>query len=159
MRALLQRVLDASVSIDGAVHSQIGRGLLILLGVAQGDGDAQLEALAKKITGLRVFDDAQGKTNLSCEDIGGEFLVVSQFTLCADLSKGKRPGFELAMRPPASEQLYLKFCERLGALTGRPVKTGKFGASMVVALKNDGPATYWLEFTEPRVAGAVQSPS
>jgi len=73
--------------------------------------------------------------------------VVSQFTLCADLSKGKRPGFESAMRPPGSEQLYLKFCERLGALTGRPVKTGKFGASMVVSLRNDGPATYWLEMS------------
>ena len=145
MRALLQRVLDASVSVDGAVHSQIGRGLLLLLGVAQGDGDAQLESLAKKVAGLRIFDDAQGKTNLSCEDIGGEFLVVSQFTLCADLSKGKRPGFEMAMRPPGSEQLYLKFCERLATLTGRPVKTGKFGASMVVSLRNDGPATYWLE--------------
>jgi D-tyrosyl-tRNA(Tyr) deacylase len=145
MKALLQRVLDASVSVDGAVHSSIGRGILILLGVAQGDGDAQLEALAKKITGLRIFDDAQGKTNLSCEDVGGEFLVVSQFTLCADLAKGKRPGFEMAMRPPGSEQLYLKFCERLAALTGRPVKTGRFGASMLVALRNDGPATYWLE--------------
>lgn len=145
MRALLQRVLDASVSVDGAVHSQIGRGLLILLGVTTTDGDVQLEALAKKIAGLRVFDDAQGKTNLSCEDVGGEFLVVSQFTLCADLSKGKRPGFELAMRPPGSEQLYLKFCQRLAALTGRPVKTGTFGASMVVSLRNDGPATYWLE--------------
>ena len=145
MRALLQRVRDASVSIDTAVHASIGRGILILLGVAVGDGEAQLEALTRKIAGLRIFDDAQGKTNLSCEDVGGEFLVVSQFTLCADLSKGKRPGFEAAMRPPGSEQLYLKFCERLGALTGRPVKTGKFGASMVVALSNDGPATYWLE--------------
>ena len=145
MKALLQRVQDASVSVEGAVHSSIGRGILILLGVAQGDGDAQLEALAKKITGLRIFDDAQGKTNLSCEDVGGEFLVVSQFTLCADLARGKRPGFEMAMRPPGSEQLYLKFCERLAALTGRPVKTGRFGASMLVALRNDGPATYWLE--------------
>jgi D-tyrosyl-tRNA(Tyr) deacylase len=145
MRALLQRVLDASVGVEGATHSSIGRGILLLLGVATGDGEPQVEALAKKIAGLRIFDDAQGKTNLSCEDVGGEFLVVSQFTLCADLSKGKRPGFELAMRPPGSEQLYLKFCERLGALTGRPVKTGKFGASMVVSLRNDGPATYWLE--------------
>ena len=145
MRALLQRVRDASVAVDGAVHASIGRGLLILLGVATTDGETQLEALVKKIAGLRIFDDAQGKTNLSCEDIGGEFLVVSQFTLCADLSKGKRPGFEPAMRPPGSEQLYLKFCERLGALTARPVKTGKFGASMVVSLNNDGPATYWLE--------------
>jgi len=154
MRALLQRVLEASVALpaeasarEGAPHAAIGRGILILLGVTTTDADAQVEALAKKISGLRIFDDTQGKTNLSCEDVGGEFLVVSQFTLCADLSKGKRPGFELAMRPPGSEQLYLKFVERLAALTGRPVKTGKFGASMVVALKNDGPATYWIEMT------------
>jgi D-tyrosyl-tRNA(Tyr) deacylase len=151
MKALLQRVLDASVTVDGTLHSSIGRGLLILLGVAQGDAEPQLEALTKKITGLRIFDDPQGKTNLSCEDVGGEFLVVSQFTLCADLAKGKRPGFELAMRPPGSEQLYLKFCERLGSLSGRPVKTGKFGASMVVSLRNDGPATYWLD-SEGRLA-------
>lgn len=145
MRALIQRVRDASVDADGAPHASIGRGLLILLGVTTTDTESQLEALAKKIYGLRVFDDAQGKTNLSCEDVGGEYLVVSQFTLCADLSKGKRPSFEPAMRPPGSELLYLKFCERLAALTGRPVKTGKFGASMVVGLKNDGPATYWLD--------------
>jgi len=145
MKALLQRVLDASVSADGTPHAAIDKGLLILLGVTTGDAEPQVEALAKKIAGLRIFDDAQGKTNLSCEDVGGEFLVVSQFTLCADLSKGKRPGFEQAMRPPGSEQLYVKFCERLAALTGRPVKTGKFGASMVVSLRNDGPATYWLD--------------
>ena len=145
MRALLQRVLSASVEADGASHASIGRGILILLGVTTTDAEASLEAMAKKITGLRIFDDPQGKTNLSCEDIGGEYLVVSQFTLCADLSKGKRPGFEMAMRPPGSEQLYLKFCQRLAALSGRPVKTGKFGASMVVALQNDGPATYWLD--------------
>jgi len=145
MRALLQRVLDASVEVDGAPHASIGRGLLILLGVTTADTESPLESLATKIAGLRIFDDAQGKTNLSCEDIAGEFLVVSQFTLCADLSKGKRPGFEQAMRPPGSEQLYLKFAERLAALTGRPVKTGRFGASMVVSLRNDGPATYWLE--------------
>ncbi len=147
MRALLQRVLEASVEVDGASHASIARGVLILLGVTTTDTEAPLEALAKKIAGLRIFDDPAGKTNLSCEEIGGEYMVVSQFTLCADLTKGKRPGFELAMRPPGSEQLYLKFVERLAALTGRPVKTGKFGASMVVALKNDGPATYWLEMT------------
>lgn len=153
MRALLQRVLEASVDLPAEAsakagpHASIGRGILLLLGVTTTDAEGQVEALAKKVAGLRIFDDAQGKTNLSCEDIGGEFLVVSQFTLCADLTKGKRPGFELAMRPPGSEQLYLKFVERLAALTGRPVKTGKFGASMVVALKNDGPATYWLEMT------------
>ena len=145
MRALLQRVLDASVAVEGSVHASVGRGLLILLGVAQGDGEAQAEALARKIAGLRLFDDAQGKTNLSCEEIGGEYLVVSQFTLCADLSRGKRPGFEGAMRPPGSESLYLRFVARLGELTGRPVRTGRFGASMVVSLRNDGPATYWLD--------------
>jgi len=145
MRALLQRVLDASVTIEGSVHSSIGRGLLVFLGVAQGDGEAQAEALARKIAGLRVFDDARGRMNLSNEDAGGEYLVVSQFTLCADLSRGKRPGFDPAMKPPESERLYLKFCERLAALTGRPVRTGKFGASMVVALRNDGPATFLLE--------------
>ncbi len=145
MRALLQRVREASVEADGIPHARIGRGILILLGVTTTDTDVQLELLSKKIAGLRIFDDAQGKTNLSCEDIGGEYLVVSQFTLCADLSKGKRPGFELAMRPPGSEELYKKFCDRLAALTGRPVKTGKFGASMLVSLQNDGPATYWLE--------------
>ena len=145
MRALLQRVREASVEADGAPHASIGRGILLLLGVTTADGESQLESLARKIAGLRIFDDAQGKTNLSCEDVGGEFLVVSQFTLCADLSKGKRPGFERAMRPPGSEQLYLKFVERLAALTGRPVKTGKFGARMVVSLQNEGPATYWLD--------------
>lgn len=145
MKALLQRVLDASVVVEGAVHSSIGRGLLVFLGVVRSDGDAQVEALARKIAGLRLFDDPQGKTNLSCEDIGGEYLVVSQFTLCADLAKGKRPGFEDAMRPPGSEQLYRRFCDRLAALTGRPVKTGRFGASMVISLRNDGPATYGLD--------------
>jgi D-tyrosyl-tRNA(Tyr) deacylase len=145
MKALLQRVLEASVSADGISHASIGKGLLILLGVTSGDAEPQGEALARKIAGLRIFDDDQGKTNRSCESVEGEFLVVSQFTLCADLSKGKRPGFDQAMRPPGSEHLYLKFCERLALLTGRPVKTGKFGASMVVSLRNDGPATYWLD--------------
>jgi D-tyrosyl-tRNA(Tyr) deacylase len=145
MRALLQRVLDSSVAADGAPHASIGKGLLILLGVAQGDDEAKVETLARKIAGLRVFDDAEGKMNLSNEAVGGEYLVVSQFTLCADLSKGKRPGFEAALRPPESERLYARFCERLAALTGRPVRTGRFGASMVVSLRNDGPATFWLE--------------
>ncbi len=145
MRALIQRVLEASVTIEGTVHSSIGRGLLIFLGVAQGDGEAQGEFLARKIAGLRVFDDAAGRMNVSNEDLGGEFLVVSQFTLCADLSKGKRPGFDPSMKPPESERLYLKFCEKLASLTGRPVRTGMFGASMVVQLRNDGPATFFLE--------------
>jgi D-tyrosyl-tRNA(Tyr) deacylase len=145
MKALLQRVLEASVTADGLPHASIAAGLLIFLGVQKGDGEAQVDALAAKIAGLRVFDDAEGRMNLSCEQMEGEFLVVSQFTLCADLSRGKRPGFDDAMKPPESERLYLRFCERLAALSGRPLKTGKFGASMVVSLKNDGPATFWLE--------------
>jgi D-tyrosyl-tRNA(Tyr) deacylase len=145
MRLLLQRVLDASVEVEGKTVSRIGKGLLLLLGVAVGDGEGEVEAAARKVAGLRLFDDASGKTNLSNEEVGGEFLVVSQFTLCADLSKGKRPGFEAAMKPPESERLYQKFCERLAALSGRPVRTGVFGASMVVSLRNDGPATFCIE--------------
>lgn len=149
MKALLQRVLDASVSVEGAVHASIGRGILVFLGVARGDGEAQADALARKIAGLRLFDDAAGRMNLSNEEVGGEYLVVSQFTLCADLSRGKRPSFDPAMKPPESERLYLEFCGRLSALTGRPVRTGKFGASMVVSLRNDGPATFFLEAPPP----------
>jgi D-tyrosyl-tRNA(Tyr) deacylase len=145
MKAVLQRVLSASVHVDGVEVSSIQKGLLLFLGVAKGDGEPQVEALAKKVTGLRLFEDAQGKMNLSCEEVGGEYLVVSQFTLCADLTKGKRPGFDDALRPPESERLYLKFCERLAALTGRPVKNGKFGAAMTVNLKNEGPATFLLD--------------
>ncbi|HEX7899608.1 MAG TPA: D-aminoacyl-tRNA deacylase [Planctomycetota bacterium] len=148
MKALLQRVLEASVVADGVPHAAIGRGLLLFLGVQKADGEAQVEALAAKIAGLRVFEDPDGRMNLSCEQVGGEFLVVSQFTLCADLSRGKRPGFDDAIKPPESERLYLKFCERLAALSGRPLKTGKFGASMVVSLKNDGPATFWIDVTK-----------
>ncbi|MBI2900450.1 MAG: D-tyrosyl-tRNA(Tyr) deacylase [Planctomycetes bacterium] len=145
MRALLQRVTRASVRSGGENVSSISRGLLLFLGVEVGDGDARLEALVRKVKGLRVFDDAAGKMNLSCEDVGGEFLVVSQFTLCADLSKGKRPGFDGAMKPPESERLYERFCERLAAETGQPVKRGRFGASMEVELVNDGPATFVVE--------------
>ena len=145
MKAVLQRVRSASVSVEGARVSDIQKGLLLFLGVVRGDGEPQVEALARKIAGLRLFEDAQGKMNLSCEEVGGEYLVVSQFTLCADLAKGKRPGFDDAMRPPDSERLYLRFVERLAALTGRPVRTGRFGASMLVTLENDGPATFLLD--------------
>jgi D-tyrosyl-tRNA(Tyr) deacylase len=142
MIALLQRVLEASVSVEGSAVGAIGKGLLIFLGVERGDADPKADALARKIAGLRLFEDPAGKMNLSNEEIGGEYLVVSQFTLCADLTRGKRPGFDRALRPPESERLYRRFCERLAAETGRPVRTGKFGASMVVSLKNDGPATF-----------------
>lgn len=144
MRAVLQRVSRASVRVGDETVSSIGRGLLMFLGVEQGDGEAELETLVRKVKGLRIFDDAAGKMNLSNEDVGGEFLVVSQFTLCADLSKGRRPGFEKAMKPPESERLYDRFCDRLAAETGRPVRKGRFGASMRVELENEGPATFLL---------------
>lgn len=145
MRALIQRVREASVDVDASPHASIGRGLLVFLGVQKADTDAQVDALSRKIAGLRLFEDPDGRMNLSLEQVEGEYLVVSQFTLCADLSKGKRPGFDDAMKPPESERLYASFCGKLAALTGRPVKTGVFGASMLVKLANDGPATFWVD--------------
>ncbi|MBI2932502.1 MAG: D-tyrosyl-tRNA(Tyr) deacylase [Planctomycetes bacterium] len=145
MRALLQRVSRGTVRIDDSAIAEIGRGVVLLVGVEVGDDPSTAEAMARKIAGLRIFDDPAGKMNLSNEDIGGEYLVVSQFTLCADLSKGKRPGFEGAMKPPESERLYRVFCDRLAGLTRRPVRTGRFGASMTVEIHSDGPATFWLE--------------
>jgi D-tyrosyl-tRNA(Tyr) deacylase len=145
VRALLQRVGEASVEVEGTFISSIGKGLLIFLGVARGDGPPEAEAMAKKLAGLRLFEDSAGKMNLSNEDIGGEYLVVSQFTLVADLSQGKRPSFDPALKPPESEKLYQHFCECLARLSGRPVKTGRFGASMRVSLRNEGPATFVVE--------------
>ena len=145
MRVLIQRVSSGRVSVEGVLHAEIGRGLVILGGVETTDTSATIGAMARKVTGLRIFDDAAGKTNLSCEDVGGEFLCVSQFTLCADLSKGKRPGFENAMKPPRSKELFDEFCTLLAAATGRPVRTGVFGATMTVEIRNEGPATYLLE--------------
>ena len=145
MRVLIQRVSSGRVLVDNQAHAEIGRGLVILAGVEIADTFETIGAMARKVTGLRVFDDAAGKTNLSCEDVGGEYLCVSQFTLCADLSKGKRPGFENAMKPPRSKELFDEFCTLLAHATGRPVKTGVFGASMTVEIRNEGPATYMLE--------------
>lgn len=144
MRLLLQRVSRASVRVGGETVSEIGRGLLIFLGVEVEDTEAILESAVRKVAGLRIFDDEAGKMNRSNEEVGGEYLVVSQFTLCADLSKGKRPGFDRAMKPPESERLYGRFCDRLAEATGRPVRRGRFGASMEVDLVNDGPATFVL---------------
>jgi D-tyrosyl-tRNA(Tyr) deacylase len=144
MRILIQRVSKAAVHIEAKTRAEIGRGLVLLVGVENSDTPATVEAMVRKVAGLRIFDDASGKTNLSNEDVGGEYLVVSQFTLCADLSKGKRPGFEGAMKPPGSLEPFEAFCARLAAATGRPVRTGVFGASMRVEIHNDGPATYWL---------------
>lgn len=145
MKALIQRVGRASVTVEGRLVSEIGRGVLIFLGVEQTDTCRTAEGLARKVVGLRIFDDEQGRMNRSVEELQGEYLIVSQFTLCADLSKGKRPGFEAAMRPPASLELYDAFCKQVAALSGRPVKKGEFGAFMVVEIRNEGPATFFLE--------------
>ena len=144
MRALIQRVKEASVKIDGEVVGSIGNGMLILLGVKNGDTQAEADFLADKCLGLRIFSDAEGKMNLSAEDVGGEFLVVSQFTLYGNAMKGKRPSYIDAARPEVSEPLYEYFVARLRA-AGRKVETGQFGADMQVSLINDGPVTLMIE--------------
>jgi len=144
MRALLQRVSKASVTVEGQTISAIEKGLLILVGVGHGDGEEQAKFLAEKIANLRVFEDAQGKTNLSILDVQGEALVVSQFTLYADARKGRRPSFIDAALPEVAEPLIHRFVELLRG-QGVPTQTGKFGAHMAVEIHNDGPVTIWLE--------------
>ncbi len=144
MRALLQRVSKASVTVDGQTISAIGNGLLILLGVGHGDGEEQAKFLAEKIANLRVFEDDQGKTNLSILDVKGEAIVVSQFTLYADTRKGRRPSFIDAALPDIAEPLVARFVELLRG-QGVPTQTGKFGAHMEVEIHNNGPVTIWLE--------------
>ena len=145
MRIVLQRVKNASVTVGDERISEIGAGLLLLVGVASGDGEAEADWLARKISGLRIFNDREGKMNLSVQDAGGEVLAVSQFTLLADTRKGKRPSFVGAAPPEEAERLFDYFCERLSAAGAGPVKTGIFGAMMDVALVNDGPVTILLE--------------
>ena len=145
MRVVLQRVKNASVTVGGERVSGIGDGLLLLVGVAVGDGEAEAAWLAEKISGLRIFNDGDGKMNLSVRDVGGEVLAVSQFTLLANTKKGKRPSFVGAAPPEEAERLFDYFCERLRATGAGPVKTGVFGAMMDVALVNDGPVTIILE--------------
>jgi D-tyrosyl-tRNA(Tyr) deacylase len=144
LRALLQRVTSASVSVDGETVGQIGHGWLILLGVGHGDTEAIADALADKAAGLRCFEDAEGKTNLSAADVQAEFLVVSQFTLYADTSRGRRPGFTTAAPPDLAASLVDRFADSLRARNFQ-VATGRFGASMQVTLTNDGPFTIWLD--------------
>lgn len=144
MRALLQRVSKAGVTVNGQTISSIGKGLLILLGVGHGDGEEQTKFLAEKIANLRVFEDDQGKTNLSILDVKGEAIVVSQFTLYADTRKGRRPSFIDAALPEVAEPLVSRFAELLRG-HGIPTQTGKFGAHMEVEIHNDGPVTIWLE--------------
>ena len=145
MRVVLQRVKNASVTVSGEMVSEIGEGLLLLVGVAKDDGEGEASWLAEKIAGLRIFNDEDGKMNLGVRDVGGEILAVSQFTLLADTRKGKRPSFIKAALPEEAEPLFDYFCERLRAAGIASVKTGSFGAMMDVALVNDGPVTIVLE--------------
>ena len=144
MRACLQRVARAQVTVDGEIVGQIDRGLLVLLGVVQGDDEAAARKLAEKVVSLRVFDDAQGKMNLSVGDVGGSMLVVSQFTLAGDCRKGRRPSFDAAAPPELAERLY-EFFVRAVAEQNIPVATGRFRAHMLVELANDGPVTFMVE--------------
>jgi len=144
MRALIQRVSKAGVTVEGQTISSIGKGLLILLGVGHGDGDERVRFLAEKVANLRIFEDERGKTNLSILDVKGEAIVVSQFTLYADTHKGRRPSFIDAALPDVAEPLVNRFAELLRG-HGIPTQTGKFGAHMEVEIHNDGPVTIWLE--------------
>ena len=145
MRILIQRVKSASVTIGGQLRSQIGAGLLVLLGVGADDTDEDVEYLAGKLVRLRIFDDAQGVMNLDVRQVGGQVLVVSQFTLLASTRKGNRPSYVRAAGPEAAVPLYERFVAVTGKLLGRPVQTGVFGADMQVELVNDGPVTIWID--------------
>src|SRR5688572_19218525 len=144
MRAVLQRVLSAKVEVEGRVTGEIGPGLLVLLGVGKGDADAELEWMADKIAGMRIFEDEAGKMNKSLLETSRAMLCVSQFTLYADTRKGRRPSFIDAGPPEEAKALYAKFCERSRGL-GLTVAEGIFAADMKVALVNDGPVTIWLD--------------
>lgn len=144
MRALIQRVSRAKVDVGKRVTGEIGRGLLILVCAMQGDTETEAEKLAARIAKLRIFKDEAGKMNRSVSDIGGACLVVSQFTLAADTSRGNRPGFSTAAPPEAGKRLYEQFSDHLRGL-GLSVATGEFGADMAVSLVNDGPVTIWMD--------------
>jgi D-aminoacyl-tRNA deacylase len=145
LRIVLQRVKEASVTVEGGRISGIGPGLLLLVGVAQGDSEPEADWLAEKVAGLRIMGDEGGKMNLSIRDVSGAVLAVSQFTLLADTRKGKRPSFVSAAPPEEAARLFDYFCERLRDAGVEQVETGRFGAMMDVALVNDGPVTIVLE--------------
>ena len=144
MRALLQRVTRAEVRVGGDTVGEVGRGLVVLLGVGPDDDDAVADGLARQVAELRIFADDEGRTNLSLLDVEGGALIVSQFTLFADTRRGRRPGFSGAAPPDQAERLYERFSGALSVL-GITVATGRFGASMAVELVNDGPFTIWLD--------------
>ena len=144
MRVVIQRVSEGRVSVAGEVLAEIGPGLVILLGIGPEDGEPQAQYLAEKIANLRIFQDSEGKTNLSCLDVGGEAIVVSQFTLYADTRKGRRPSFIHAAPPEVAEPLVERFADLLQA-QGVPTQTGQFGAEMLVEIDNHGPVTIFIE--------------
>lgn len=143
MRAVVQRVARAKVEVDEASVGSIERGLLVLVGVAEGDTEADLEWLARKLVALRIFPDESGKMNLSVADVSGSVLLVSQFTLCADVGKGTRPSFGKAMAPEQAQAMFERLVAKVAEAV--PVATGRFGAHMMVELVNDGPVTLWLD--------------
>ena len=145
MRVVIQRVLSASVTIDKNIYSSIDDGLLILLGIESNDADEDIEWLVNKIISLRIFNDEEGKMNLSVNDVGGEYLVISQFTLHASTKKGNRPSYIKAARPEYAELLYEKFIHRLCDISQKSVMTGVFGVDMKVSLINDGPVTIIID--------------
>ncbi len=147
MRALLQRVTSAAVSVDDVTVGEIGLGLVVLLGVGPDDDESIADALARRVVELRIFRDGEGRTNRSLMDVDGSVLAVSQFTLFADTRRGRRPGFTGAATPEVAERLYARFAAAIGDI-GVTVATGRFGAEMAVSLVNDGPFTLWLDTAE-----------
>ncbi|HHP5492145.1 TPA: D-aminoacyl-tRNA deacylase [Aeromonas veronii] len=144
MIALIQRVSEASVTVEGEVTGAIDQGLLVLLGVEQGDDEAKADKLLHRVSGYRIFPDQEGKMNLNVSQIGGSLLVVSQFTLAADTKRGMRPSFSCGAHPSEAERLYDYFVAKAAA-SGIPTETGRFAADMKVALVNEGPTTFWLQ--------------
>lgn len=149
MRVLVQRVTQASVTVEGSITGQIGAGLLLLVGVEEADTATDIDWLVRKVSQLRIFNDEQGVMNRSVLDAGGEVLAVSQFTLFASCKKGNRPGYSRAARGEISQPMFDRFVQAMAAALGKPVPTGVFGADMQVALVNDGPVTIWLDSKAP----------
>lgn len=145
MRLLIQRVSRASVEIEGAVKGAIGKGFLLLVGVTHEDTEEDMEYLAQKLLKIRLFDDENGVMNLDLQQVGGELLIVSQFTLLASTRKGNRPSYIAAAPEAVSRPMYERFVQRMESLTGRKVQTGEFGADMQISLVNDGPVTIWID--------------